>query len=124
MKKTIILLAALALTSCGYNIKTDSEIVRDSFQLEEAQNQLNEVKDEWNQFKDSVALIVTNDRKRLERFKDSVQFTNLSRSMCYNNNEHRHSCEIYGNSLKIETKKAVKEQTDEVNHEQTEVASN
>ena len=110
--------------SCGYNIKTDSEIARDSYQIVEAQDELNEVKEQWKQFKDSLAMVVIKDRLRLERFKDSVQFTQLSRTMCYNNRDHRHSCEIYGNSLIEATKEAINEQPDEAINEQTEVAIN
>ena len=83
------------MLSCGYNIKTDREIASKTNQIEQAQNDLNEVKEQWKQLKDSVAMLVIKDSLRLERFKDSVDFTNLSRTMCYDNREHRHSCEIY-----------------------------
>jgi hypothetical protein len=124
MKKSILILIAVTMLSCGYNIKTDNEIARDSYQIVEAQDELNEVKQQWKQLKDSVAMVVIKDRLRLERFKDSVQFTQLSRTMCYNNREHRHSCEVYGNSLIKATKEAINEQPDQAINEQTEVAIN
>ena len=112
------------MLSCGYNIKTDREIAIESNQIVMAQDELNEVKEQWKQLKDSLAMAVIKDRLRLERFKDSVQFTNLSRTMCYNNKDHRHSCEIYGNSLIKATKEAIIEQPDEAISKETEVASN
>jgi hypothetical protein len=124
MKKSILILIAVTMLSCGYNIKTDREIANDSNQIVEAQDELNEVKQQWKQFKDSLAMVVIKDRLRLERFKDSVQFTQLSRTMCYNNREHRHSCEVYGNSLIKATKEAINEQPDQAINEQTEVAIN
>ena len=112
------------MLSCGYNIKTDREIASESYLIVEAQDELNEVKEQWKQLKDSLAMAVIKDRLRVERFKDSVQFTNLSRTMCYNNKEHRHSCEIYGSSLIKATKEVIIEQPDEAISKETEVASN
>ena len=83
------------MLSCGYNLKTDSEIARDSYQIEEAKEEVKEVKEQLKQFRDSLAILAIKE----ERFKDSIEFTNLSRIMCYDKKDHRHSCEIYGNSL-------------------------
>ena len=112
------------MMSCGYNIKTDREIAIGSSQIVEAQDELNEVKEQWKQLKDSLAMAVIKDRLRLERFKDSVQFTDLSRTMCWDKREHRHSCEVYGNPLMKATKEAIIEQPDEAISEQVEVAIN
>ena len=115
---------ALTMLSCGYNLKTDRELIVEKNQIAEAQNDLNEVKEEWKQFKDSLAMVVLKDSLRLVRFKDSVDFTNLSRTMCYNNKEHRHSCEIYGNPIIKAAKEAENEVTNEAIYEQSEVAMN
>jgi len=126
MKKSrlILILIALTMLSCGYNIKTDREIAIESNQIVMAQDELNEVKEQWKQLKDSVARVAIEESLRLERFKDSVQFTNLSRIMCYNKRDHRHSCEIYGNQLMKATNEAVIGQPNEAINEQTEVAIN
>ena len=91
MKKSILILIALTMLSCGYSIKSDSEIATEMYQIELAQDELNKAKEQWKQLKDSVALLVIKE----ERYKDSLQFINLTRTMCYDKNEHRHSCEIY-----------------------------
>ena len=124
MKKSILILIAKTMLSCGYNIKTDREIAIGSNKIVEAQDELNEVKEQWKQLKDSLAMAVIKDRLRLERFKDSVQFTNLSRTMCWDKRGHRHSCEVYGNPLMEATKEAIIEQPDEAISEQVEVAIN
>ena len=64
-------------------------------QIVQAQDDLKEVKEQWKQFKDSVALAVLKDSIRQVKFRDSVEFTNLSRTMCYDKSDHRHSCEVY-----------------------------
>jgi len=124
MKKSILILIALTMLSCGYNIKTDREIAIQTFQIEQAQDDLNKVKEQWKQLKDSVARVAIEESLRLERFKDSVQFTNLSRIMCWDKREHRHSCEIYGNPLMKATNEAINEQPDKAIYEQPEVAIN
>ena len=124
MKKSILLLIALTMLSCGYNIKTDREITIENQQIAQAQDDLNEVKEQWKLLKDSLAMVVIENSLRLERFKDSVEFTNLSRTMCWDKKEHRHSCEIYGNPLRKATNDAINEQLDEVIYEQSEVAMN
>ena len=124
MKKSILLLIALTMLSCGYNIKTDREIALDSYQIVQAQDELNEVKEQWKQLKDSVVKVAIQESLRLKRFKDSVEFTNLSRTMCWDKKEHRHSCEIFGNQLMKVTNEAINEQPVEAIYEQTEVAIN
>jgi len=89
-----------------------------------AQDELNEVKEQWKQLKDSIARVAIEESLRQERFKDSVQFTNLSRIMCWDKREHRHSCEIFGNPLMKATNEAINQQPDEVISEQTGVAFN
>ena len=120
MKKSILILTALTMLSCGYNIKTDHEIAMDSYQIEVAQNEVKEVKEQLKQFKDSLAIVAIKE----ERFKDSLEFTNLSRIMCWDKRDHRHSCEVYGNSLMKTTNEIITEQLSEAIYEQTEVASN
>lgn len=112
------------MLSCGYNIKTDREIINENHQLAQAQDDLNEVKEQWKQLKDSLAMVVIENSLRLERFKDSVEFINLSRTMCWDKKEHRHSCEIYGNPLMKATNEAINEQPDEAIYEQSVVAMN
>ncbi len=128
MKKSILILIALTMLSCGYNIKTDREIAVEANQIVMAQEELKEVKEQWKQLNDSLARAAIEESLRLERVKDSVKFTNLSRVMCWDKREHRHSCEVYGNPLMNATKEAINEQpdkqTDEAINEQTEVAIN
>ena len=124
MKKSILLLIALTMLSCGYNIKTDREIINENYQLAQAQDDLNEVKEQWKQLKDSLAMVVIENSLRLERFKDSVEFINLSRTMCGDKKEHRHSWEIYGHPLMKATNEAINEQADEAIYEQSVVAMN
>ena len=124
MKKSILLLIALTMLSCGYNIKTDREIIIEKNEIAEAQDDLNEVKEQWKQLKDSVEIVAIKNSQRLKRFKDSVQFTNLSRTMCWDKRDHRHSCETFGNPLMKATNEAGNEEPDEAIFEQTEVAIN
>ena len=83
------------MLSCGYNIKTDREIAVENNKIVQAQNEINEVKEQWKQLKDSVVRVAIEESLRLERFKDSIEFTDLSRIMCYDKKEHRHSCEEF-----------------------------
>lgn len=106
--------------SCGYNLKTDKEIAKDSYKIEQAKEEVKEVKEQLKQFKDSLAILAIKE----ERFKDSLEFTNLSRIMCYNKGDHRHSCEIYGEQLMTTTNEANIGQPIEAINEQTVVASN
>ena len=99
MKKSILILIAIAMLSCEYNLKTDREIAMDLHQISLAQKEVKEVKEQLKQFKDSLAILAIKE----ERFKDSLEFINLSRLMCYDKRDHRHSCEIYGNSLEKAT---------------------
>lgn len=124
MKKSIILLITLTTLSCGYNIKSDTEMVMEAYQIEQVQDELNEVKKQWIQLKDSIAMASIKESLRLERFKDSVEFTNLSRTMCWDKRDHRHSCEIYNNPLMKATNEAIIEQPDEAIIEQSDVAVN
>ena len=124
MKKSILILIAVTMLSCGYNIKTDRELAMDSYQIEQAQDELNSVKEEWKQLKDSLALAVIEESLRLERFKDSVEFTKLSRTMCWDKRDHRHSCEVYDQPLMKATNEGIIEQPNQDTYEETEVASN
>ena len=124
MKKSILILIAITTMSCGYNIKTDRELSVAANQIEIAEEEVKEMKEQWKQLKDSVAKAAIEETLRLERVKDSVKFTNLSRIMCWDKREHRHSCEVYGNPLIKAAKEAIDEQPDESLNGQTEVAIN
>ena len=124
MKKSILILIAVTMLSCGYNIKTDREIIIEKNQIAQAQDELNGVKEEWKQLKDSLAIAAVEESLRLERFKDSVEFTKLSRTMCWDKRDHRHSCEVYDEPLMKGTNEGVIEQPDEDTYEETEVAIN
>ena len=121
MKKTI-LLAVLALTmfSCGYNLKTDSELARDSYQITLAQEEVQEVKDQFEKFKDSVAIEAIKEARR----KDSLEFMDLSKIMCWDKRDHRHSCEVYGNSLLTSSNENIIGDSENTFREPSEVASN
>ena len=120
MKKLILILIAVAISSCGYNIKTDREIALDSYEISLAKEEVIEVKEQFKQFKDSLAIVAIKE----ERLKDSLEFISLSKTMCWDKRDHRHSCEVYGNSLMKTTNEIITEQISEATYEQTEVASN
>ena len=120
MKKLVLSFLALALISCGYNIKTDREIANGQYNLQQTQDELDRAKDQYVQLKDSLKI----EALKMERFKDSIEFTNLTRVMCYQSGDHRHSCEIYGNQLLTATKEGLKKQPILESYESSEVASN
>ena len=120
MKELILSLLALTFISCGYNLKTDREVANDQYQLQQAQDDLNQAKLQYQQLKDSLEM----EALKLERFKDSIEFTNLTRIMCYQSSPHRHSCEIYGNQLVTTIKENSLQQSKETSFETSEIASN
>ena len=120
MKKSILILIAFTMLSCEDNLKTDREIAIESHQISLAQEEVKEIKEQLKQFKDSLAILAIKE----ERFKDSLEFTNLSQTMCWDKRDHRHSCEIYGNSLMKASNETINEQLDEAIFVQSEVAIN
>jgi hypothetical protein len=95
MKKLIIIGMLIALSSCGYSVKSDSELASNNYRIEEMQERLEATNLENIKFMDSIKGAILSDAKEMQRFKDSVEFTKLSRIQCYDKNPHRHSCEIY-----------------------------
>ncbi len=86
---------ALLLSSCGYSIKSDKEIEHYKSSNTFAQDELNIIKQQNEEFQSDMIKLRNNDLSEFEAYKDSVEFDKLTRIMCYNNNPHRHSCEIY-----------------------------
>ena len=120
MKELILSLLTLTLISCGYNLKTDREIANSQYQLQEAQDNLDKAKEQYEQLRDSLKI----EALKLERFKDSIEFINLTRIMCYQSGPHRHSCEIYGNQLLTATKEGQRKEPQLASFEASEIASN
>ena len=120
MKELILSLLTLTLISCGYNIKSDKEIVANEYQLQQAQNDLEDAKVQYEQLRDSLKM----EALKLERFKDSIEFINLNRIMCYQSGPHRHSCEIYGNQLLTATNESTNKQPKVESYQASEIASN
>jgi len=120
MKKPILIIIALTMLSCGYHLKSDSEIARDSYEISMAQDEVKEVKEQLKQFKDSLAIVAIKE----ERLKDSLKFISLSKTMCWDKRDHRHSCEIYGNSLMKAANEGINEKPDEAIFEESVLAIN
>ena len=120
MKELILSLLVLTLMSCGYNIKTDREIAQTNYEFQQVQEDLDKAKEQYEKLRDSLEI----EAMKMARFKDSIEFTNLTRIMCYQSGAHRHSCEIYGNQLLTVTKQSSNDQPKIDSYEGSEIASN
>ena len=119
MKELFLAVLVLSLFSCGYNIKTDQEIAINTFELQQVQDDLDKAKEQYEQLKDSLEI----EAMKLARYKDSIEFNNLTRIMCYQSATHRHSCQIYGNQLLTATKEGLNKQPKVDSYEASEIAS-
>ncbi len=95
MKQLAILAIVLILSSCGYNIKSDKELSRYQNEVENMKDQMDEFKSENKKYLDSINAVREKDLALMENYKDSVEFMELSRQMCYTTSPHRHSCEKF-----------------------------
>ena len=120
MKNLTLLFLALTLLSCGYNLKTDREIAISKNQLVQAQNDLNQAKEKYEKLKDSLDM----EALKMLRFKDSVEFTNLNRIMCYQSKPHRHTWEIFLNQFMTSTEESLTNKPVDAIYDQKEVAMN
>lgn len=88
-----ILLGLMA--SCGYSVKSDTELRKYDFQVVNIKDELDEMKAIMQAEKDSLRADLERKQIELNHYKDSVAFMELDRQMCYTTTKHRHSCEIY-----------------------------
>ena len=96
MKHTILIIA-LALTSCGYSIKSDRELNINQLNAKSMQEELNLIKEDTKILMKTVKDKQRKDSITLVRYKDSVMFMKLSKIMCYQTGTHRHSCMEFKN---------------------------
>ena len=124
MKKAVLVLASFAMVSCGYSIQTDNQLKRKEFEIAEISNQVDAVKEEKKELELKLKNRILRDSLELKHFKDSVEFMNLSRVICYDKREHRHSCEIFGNPIINVSKEVNNEKPYEAIYEEPVVATN
>jgi len=95
MKKLIIILLAVVLTSCEYNIKTDKQLQSLKSQAANAESEAEMLIKEKELLQKKATMDSLAIAYEFQVYKDSIVFSNLNKVMCYDKNEHRHSCEIY-----------------------------
>ena len=95
MKQLTILAIALVLGSCEYNIKSDKELSRYQNEVEDMKVQMDEFKSENKKSLDSISAVREKDLALMKNYKDSIEFMELSRQMCYTTGPHRHSCQEF-----------------------------
>ncbi len=95
MKQLTILAIALILSSCGYNVKTDQELSSYKYEVEDLKIQMDKFKSDNKKSLDSIVAVREKDLALMKNYKDSIEFMELSRQMCYTTTPHRHSCQEF-----------------------------
>jgi len=95
MRKLTLLAIAIAISSCGYSIKSEQELKTYEYQTTDLEQRVEDIQILMNEQELFSKEEILRTQLEFKHYKDSVSFMELQRIMCYQTSPHRHSCEIY-----------------------------